>query len=74
VDVQPGAQKECWAPDEALLRKKGIDPHDFKRTWKAKPPSRFDICFCKDGAVVIRAHGQCGKSVDGIPTDLDWKK
>lgn len=73
MDVDLKAQKECWAPGEAFLRSKGINAHDLKRTWMAKPPSRYDICFCRDGSVVIRAHGTCGTSVEGIPTSEKWK-
>ena len=71
---EPEGQKECTAPDERFLRDCGIpDAHDFKRTWRAKPLSHWDICFCKDGSVVIRAHGLCGKSVGGIGTSHRWK-
>ena len=49
------------------------DEHDFKTAHGACPNSAFDICACKDGSVVIRAVGQCGKSGPTIPTGETWK-
>jgi RHS repeat-associated protein len=49
------------------------DEHKFKTEWGAVPNSRFDICACQDGSIVIKAAGQCGQSGAGIPTDSRWK-
>jgi hypothetical protein len=35
--------------------------------------SRYEICACKDGSIVIKARGQCGKPGPGIPTGSTWK-
>jgi hypothetical protein len=47
--------------------------HKFKDEWGAIPNRLFDICACKDGRIVIRAHGSCGKSGPTIVTDRRWK-
>jgi hypothetical protein len=49
------------------------DPHEFKTDYGAVPNSRFEICACKDGSVVIKAVGTCGKPGPSIPTHVRWK-
>lgn len=49
------------------------DPHTFKTEYGAVPNSRFDICACKDGSIVIRAQGQCGQSGPTTATYERWK-
>jgi RHS repeat-associated protein len=47
--------------------------HDFKAAHQAVPPSRYDICACKDGSIVIKGQGQCGRSGGGIETGYRWR-
>jgi hypothetical protein len=49
------------------------DPHEFKTDYGAVPNSRFDLCACKDGSILIKAVGSCGKSGPGITTHARWK-
>jgi hypothetical protein len=60
--------------EKSLLSKAGIsDIHQVKKEWmgeKAKI-SRFDLCGCKDGRVVIKEQGCRGKIAS--PTDFNWK-
>jgi len=49
------------------------DEHAFKTDWGAVPNSRFDICACKNGQIVIRNVGQCGKSGPTISTTYTWR-
>ncbi len=72
--------KDCKKASKSQMRSAGIynvidytGEHDFKRAWGAVPNKFFDICACKDGSIVIRAQGQCGKSGATIPTDARWK-
>jgi RHS repeat-associated protein len=56
------------------LKSAGIDDaHKFKSEWGAVPNSRFDICACKDGSIIIKAVGMCGMSGPGIETVHYWK-
>lgn len=50
-----------------------FSPHAFKSDWGGVPNSRFDICACKDGSIVIKPTGTCGQSTPEIPTDRRWK-
>jgi hypothetical protein len=66
---------ECSKASRYQLGQAGItDEHGFKTEWGAVPNSRYDICACKDGSIVIKAQGQCGKSSPKIETDASWKK
>ncbi|WP_354514206.1 MULTISPECIES: RHS repeat-associated core domain-containing protein [unclassified Luteibacter] len=76
----PPAENECsGGPDCQLatkfqLERAGIDnAHRFKTEHDAEPNSRFDICACKDGSIVIKAHGMCGKPGPSIPTYATWR-
>ena len=65
---------DCTKASKYQLKSAGItDEHEFKTDWGAVPNSRFDICACKDGSIVIKATGQCGRSGPSIPTDRRWK-
>ena len=56
------------------LKAAGIeDAHAFKSEYGAVPNSRFDICACKDGSIVIKAQGMCGKPSAMIQTFERWK-
>src|SRR5579859_5593113 len=37
------------------------------------PISRFDICACKDGSIILKPQASCGKPGQGQPTDRRWK-
>jgi RHS repeat-associated protein len=56
-----------------LLQAGILDAHEFKDDYNARPNSRFDICACKDGSIVIKAVGGCGKPGPSIPTHARWK-
>jgi hypothetical protein len=47
--------------------------HQFKEDHGAIPNRLFDICACRDGSIIIKAHGMCGKPGPSIPTDRRWK-
>lgn len=67
-------EEECSKATPWQLAQAWIsDPHAFKSEWGAVPNSRFDICACKDGSVVIKAVGSCGSPGPGIYTDARWK-
>jgi uncharacterized protein RhaS with RHS repeats len=67
--------KSCTKASRFQLQQAGItDEHGFKSDWGATPNSRFDICACKDGTIVIKAQGECGKPGAAIQTDANWKK
>ena len=76
-------RKECKEKDDSedcqkatpwQLKAAGVgNEHDFKTEWGAVPNSRFDICACKDGSVVIKAVGHCGRPGPSIPTDRRWR-
>jgi hypothetical protein len=59
---------------EGQLKKAGIygKEHDVKRDWLGEkaPISMYDLCGCRDGQVVIRAHG-CKGSIVAI-TKCSW--
>jgi hypothetical protein len=66
--------EDCEKARRFHLAAAGItDEHAFKTQWGAVPNSRFDICACRDGSIVIKAVGQCGKSGPSIQTDRRWK-
>ncbi len=57
-----------------ILAKAGvIDEHAYKDEYGAVPNSSFDICACKDGSVVIKNVGGCGRPGPAIPTYERWK-
>lgn len=58
-----------WQLEAARIR----HAHSFKDEWGAKPNSRFDICACKDGSIVIKGHGNCGRPGPAIVTNLRWR-
>lgn len=51
------------------------DPHQFKEDilGKGAKKSSFDICACKDGSIVLKAVGKCGKPGGSIETGHTWK-
>jgi hypothetical protein len=58
------------------LNNAGIaNPHAFKQDFlrKKAPISRYDICACKDGSIIIKPRGQCGSPGPGIETGFRWK-
>ncbi|HFZ1500239.1 TPA: RHS element core protein [Citrobacter freundii] len=60
--------------DKSLLSKANIfDPHQVKRDWMGDKAqiSRFDLCGCKDGRVVIKAQGCKGNIASS--TEFNWK-
>jgi RHS repeat-associated protein len=66
--------QNCSKASHWQLLQAGItDAHAFKTDWGAVPNSRFDICACTDGAIVIKAQGACGQSGPSIPTGSRWK-
>lgn len=50
-----------------------FDAHAYKDDFGAVPNSRFDICACKDGRIIIKAQGQCGSPGPSIETGDRWK-
>ena len=86
--VQPGAvlaegavaedeecnSRDCEKARPYQLERAGIgNAHKFKTGWGAVPNSRFDICASKDGSIVIRAQGECGRSGPTTATYERWK-
>jgi len=66
----------CTKASPWQLSQAGIgDAHAFKADYLGRkaPLSRYDICACKDGSIVIKQQGQCGKGGPGIPTGSTWK-
>jgi RHS repeat-associated protein len=54
---------QCHKASKYELRQAGIyDEHEYKIEHGARPPSRFDICKCRDGSIRIAPVGQCGKT------------
>ena len=50
-----------------------VSPHQFKTDYGAVPNSKFEICACKDGSIIIKPTGTCGQPGAGIPTGSRWK-
>jgi len=48
------------------IRQRGLDPHEIKRAIlrRTAPISRFELCQCKDGRVVIREKGCTGPIIE----------
>ena len=66
-------EPDCKKASQFHLDNAGIsDSHSFKQDvlGRKAPISRYDICACKDGSIVIKAQGQCGSPGPGIPTGL----
>jgi RHS repeat-associated protein len=81
--IEPGLSKliddvcrsnpDCQKATPWQLGRAGIsNEHAFKTEWGAIPNSRFDICACKDGSIVIKGVGQCGNAGPTIETDARW--
>jgi RHS repeat-associated protein len=67
---------DCKKADQFHLDGAGIsDPHEFKKEHLGRkgPISRYDICACNDGSIVIKPRGQCGSPGPGIDTGRTWK-
>jgi len=67
---------DCTKASPWQLTRAGIaDPHEFKRDFLGPkaPISKWDIGACKDGSIVIKARGQCGKPGPSIETGYQWK-
>jgi hypothetical protein len=61
---------DCSFASDAQLKSAGIFGREesFKEDeYGARPSSRYDICACRDGAIAIFRHGQCGQ------TDALWE-
>jgi len=66
--------KKCSKASAWQLRVAGIvDEHDFKEDFVKGSVSKYDICACEDGSIVIRARGLCGKSGPTVGTGNSWK-
>ncbi len=66
---------DCKKATPFHLNGAGIaDAHAFKKDFLGNkaPISRFDICACKDGSIIIKPQGQCGAPGPGIPTGYRW--
>lgn len=59
-----------WQLDRAGILKK---EHLFKTEYGAIPNAMFDICACRDGSIIIKAHNNCGKPGPLIPTTATWR-
>lgn len=67
--------------DDRLLKKMDIsDPHQVKKDWMGDGAkiSRFDLCGCKDGRVVIKTKDLNAKTKEckgniASPTEYNWK-
>lgn len=67
-------KSDCSKATGFQLRSAGIlDEHAFKDEWVGQPVSRWDICACKDGKIVIRMVGLCGQSGPTHVTTETWK-
>ena len=65
---------DCSKASNHQLAAAGIsDPHDFKGEYVLTQVSRWDICACKDGSIILRLVSQCGKSGPSIATYARWK-
>ncbi|WNH53220.1 RHS repeat-associated core domain-containing protein [Stenotrophomonas oahuensis] len=59
--------------DSATLKRAGIDGHGTKHDWLGtnKNISKYDLCGCKDGRVVVKPRGCRGPIV--VETTYRWK-
>jgi RHS repeat-associated protein len=71
----PPESKKCTMASGWQLTAGGItDEHDFKEGWIGKKNgSKYDICACDDGSIVLRGRGKCGTSGPTIDTGSKWK-
>ena len=71
----PPGEKKCTMASKWQLGVAGItDEHDFKEGWIGKKNgSKYDICACDDGSIVLRGRGKCGTSGPTIDTGSKWK-
>jgi RHS repeat-associated protein len=69
-----GGGDDCRKATQWHLDQAGImDAEAFKDEFVGGSVSRYDICACKDGSIVIKAQGQCGKPGPSIETGYRWK-
>jgi RHS repeat-associated protein len=80
VDLPPPLPKErrkrndCKKASPWQLVQAGIvSEHKFKTEWGGVPNSRYDICACKDGSIMIADTKQCGTNGPKTMTDAVWK-
>lgn len=67
---------DCRKATPFHLQKASIsDPHAFKQEYLGKkaPISRYDICACNDGSIIIKPQGKCDAPGPGIETGARWK-
>lgn len=73
-DSNESDEKNCNKASPFQLKQAEIyNPHSYKNDFGAIPNSRFDICACKDGRIIIKAQGHCGKPGPSIRTGDHWK-
>lgn len=75
-DCKDKNTKDCQKASDWQLSQAGIsDPQQFKRDHLGDraPISKYDLCACKDGSIVIKQQGQCGSSGPSIDTGVKWK-
>lgn len=66
--------RDCTKASEWQLRAAGItDEHSYKQDQVGKAGGAYDICACKDGSIVLRGVGKCGRSGPTITTGDNWK-
>ena len=66
--------KKCSMASKWQLSAAGIaDAEEFKKDFVKGSGSRYDICACDDGTIVLRGRGQCGRSGPTIGTGNKWK-
>jgi hypothetical protein len=65
----------CSKASKWQLEQAGVtDEREYKEGWVGKGRiSRYDICACQDGRIVIKAAGGCGKRGPAIETYDRWK-
>jgi RHS repeat-associated protein len=66
-------KKSCSKASKWQREASGIDnEHGYKDDWVNGGGSRYDICACDDGSIVLRAAGKCGTSGPTIETGGRW--
>jgi len=66
--------KDCTKASTWQLKVAGIeDEHSYKQEHVGKAGGAYDICACKDGSIVLRVVGKCGRSGPTITTGDSWK-
>jgi len=67
-------EPDCTTATNWHLAAAGIeDAHQVKSEYGAKPNSRYDLCACNDGSIVIKAHGTCSTGPSWEVTHYRWK-